>query len=371
MSRDYYEILGVSRDADKSQIKSAYKKMARQHHPDIAEDKKAAELHFGEINEAYGVLSDDEKRAYYDRTGQAPGSQGPGGPSGFGGGFGFGDIFEAIFDNINGGGRRQQRGPMRGPDLRTGVSITLAEAYTGTTRELELNTDVTCPKCDGRRSATPDGFKTCRECHGSGQLHQIMNTPFGRVTQTVPCAACGGEGRQLTDPCRECSGRGTVAKKRTLEIKIPAGIDTARMIRIENEGAPGKMGGPPGDLYVVVEVEDEPKFERHGDDLIHKLKICFTDAALGEKIKVPVLGGQEESLNIPAGTQNGTIFRIKGKGMPRLGRQSHGDLHVVVEVMIPTKLNSKQKKLLQEFAEAGPQHAEPSLFTRIKDAIFG
>lgn len=372
MSRDYYEVLGVSKDADKAQIKSAFKKMARQYHPDVAEDKKDAEQKFGEINEAYGVLGDEEKRAYYDRHGHAPGAQGQGGGGGFGGGgFGFGDIFEAIFDMGGGGGRRQRRGPMRGADLRTGVSVTLEEAFNGATRELELNSDVTCPKCDGRRSATPDGFKNCRECHGTGQLHQQINTPFGRLTQMAPCAACGGEGRQLTDPCNECSGRGQITKKRKLEVKIPAGIDTGRMIRVEGEGAPGKMGGPAGDLYLAIDVAENSEFERRGDDLIHRLKVRFTDAALGEKVQIPILGGGEESLNVPHGTQNNTIFRVKGKGMPRLGRNSHGDLHVVVEVMIPTKLNSKQKKLLKEFAEAGSQDAEPSLFSRIKDAIFG
>lgn len=374
MSRDYYEILGVSRDADTKQIKSAFKRMARKYHPDVAEDKTDAEQKFGEINEAYSVLSDDEKRAFYDRHGHAPGAQGghPGGGAGFGGfgGFGFGDIFDAIFD-MGGGGGRRRRGPARGQDLRMAVTVTLEEAFNGTTREVELNTDVTCTGCEGRRTQSSDGFRNCRECHGTGTIHHMVSTPFGRMTQTAPCAACGGEGRQLTDPCSDCSGRGVVAKSRTLDVKIPPGIDTGRMIRVDGKGAPGRMGGPAGDLYLAIDVTPHELFERRGNDLIHKLKVRFTDAALGEKVEVPVLDGGEETLNIPSGTQNNTIFRIKGKGMPQLGRKARGDLHVVVEVMIPTKLNSKQKKLLREFAEAGPQDAEPSLFTRIKDAIFG
>ena len=370
MSADYYELLGVSRDADKKQIKSAYKKLARKYHPDVAEDKADAEQKFQAINEAYGVLSDEQAKAHYDRFGVAPGAnQGhPGG--GGGGGFGFGDIFDAIFD-MGGGGRRRRNGPARGPDMRMGVSVTLEEANSGTTREVDLNTDVTCKACDGRRSKSPDGFKPCGDCRGTGQVHQAVNTPFGRITQSAPCAACAGEGRRLTDPCNECSGRGAVSKKRTLEVKIPPGIDTGRMIRVDGEGGPGRLGGPPGDLYLAIEVSEHKEFERHGDDLIYKLKVRFTDAALGEKVDVPMLGGGEEKLSIAAGTQNNTILRIKGKGMPRLGRNTFGDLHVVIEVMVPNKLNSKQKKLLREFAEAGPQDAEPSLFSKIKDAIFG
>ena len=372
MSRDYYEILGVPKDADKKQIKSAFKKMARKYHPDVAEDKESAEEKFGVINEAYSVLSDEESRAHYDRFGTAPGVN-QGHPGGGGGGFGggFGDIFDAIFGGMGGGGRQRRRGPGRGADLRMGVRITMLEAFDGTKKEIELTTDVTCSTCEGRRSKSPDGFRNCSECHGTGQVHQAISTPFGRITQSAPCAGCRGEGRTLTDPCDTCKGNGAVAKTRTLDVKIPAGIDTGRMIRIEGEGAPGRMGGPPGDLYLEVDVQQNEEFDRRGDDLVHKLKVRFTDAALGEKVQVGMLNGDEETLNIPAGTQNNTIFRIKGKGMPRLGRSSRGDLHVVIEVMIPTKLNSKQKKLLREFSDAGPQHAEPSLFTKIKDAIFG
>lgn len=374
MSRDYYDILGVSRDADKKQIKSAFKKMARKYHPDVAEDKSEAEQKFGEINEAYGVLSDDEKRAHYDQFGTAPGvNQGqPGGGQGGAGFGGFGDIFDAIFGGMGGGGGRQRRrGPGRGADLRMGVRITLLQAFEGTTQELDLTTDVTCTECDGRRAKTADGFKNCRDCHGTGQVHQAISTPFGRITQSAPCAGCRGEGRVLTDPCEACSGRGATAKARTLEVKIPAGIDTGRMIRIDGEGAPGRMGGPSGDLYLEVDVEPNEHFDRRGDDLVHRLKVRFTDAALGEKVELTMINEDQETLSIPAGTQNNTIFRVKGKGMPRLGRSSRGDLHVVAEVMVPTKMNSKQKKLLREFAEAGPQHAEPGFFAKIKDAIFG
>jgi molecular chaperone DnaJ len=373
MSRDYYEILGVSKDADKKEIKSAFKRMARKYHPDVAEDKTDAEQKFGEINEAYSVLSDDEQRAHYDRFGVAPGvNQGQAG-AGFGGfSGGFGDIFDAIFGGMGGGGGRQRRrGPSRGADLRMGVRVSLLEAFQGVAKEVELTTDVTCSECNGKRTKSSDGFRNCKECHGTGQIHQAISTPFGRITQSAPCAACRGEGRTLTDPCGNCNGRGVTEKTRTLEVKIPPGIDTGRMIRVEGEGAPGPMGGPSGDLYLEIDVEQSKEFDRRGDDLIHKLKIRFTDAALGEKVTVPMLNGDEETLNIPSGTQNNTIFRVKGKGMPRLGRQSRGDLHVVVEVMVPTKLNGKQKKLLREFADAGPQDAEPSLFTKIKDAIFG
>lgn len=374
--QDYYQVLGISRDADKNEIKRAFKRLAREYHPDVAEDKKAAEQKFGEINEAYSVLSDDEKRAYYDRYGHAPGANQPGpdmggGGFGFGGGFPFGDLFESIFD-LGGGGRRQQSRPARGADYRMGLRLTLEEAFQGATKDVELTSDVNCPRCEGRQTLEPDGFQPCPTCHGTGQLHQVVRTPFGQLTQVAPCGACQGRGRTLKKPCPECSGRGSVEKKRTLQVKVPPGIDTGKLIRMPGEGAPGNLGGPPGDLYLAIEVEPHETVERRGDDLITKKSIYFTDAALGNAVEVEVLLGEKVSLKIPPGTQNGTVFRFKGKGMPKLNRSSRGDLNVLVEVVVPTKLNAKQKKLLKEFAEAGSQDAEPhSLFDKIKDALWG
>ncbi|MBI3926537.1 MAG: molecular chaperone DnaJ [Armatimonadetes bacterium] len=374
---DYYQILGVPRDADKKQIKQAYKGLARQYHPDVAENKAEAERMFGRINEAYSVLSDEEKRAFYDRYGRAPSeTAGAGAGADFGGfggfgGFPFGDIFESIFDF---GGRSSRRaGPTRGPDLRMNLQISLEEAFTGISREVELTSDVVCPTCRGRRTTEADGFARCTACHGTGQVHQVVRTPFGQLTQVAPCAGCAGQGQMLRKPCAECEGRGAVSRKRTLAVRVPPGIDTGKLIRMPGEGAPGRLGGPPGDLYLAIEVLAHEEFERHGDELIRHLKIKFTDAALGEKVAVPLLAGEEETLNVPAGTQSGTPFRFKGKGMPRLNRNSRGDLHVVVHVMVPTRMNAKQKKLLKEFAEAGPQEADakPGLFSKLRDAIFG
>jgi molecular chaperone DnaJ len=373
--KDYYQILGVSRDADKSDIKKAFKRLAREYHPDVAEDKAGAEQKFGEINEAYSVLGDEEKKAYYDRYGHAPGTNQPGpdmGGFGGGGGFNFGDLFESIFDMGGGSRRQQQARPSRGADYRMGLRLTLEEAFQGVNKDVELTSDVNCPKCDGKQTLEADGFANCSTCHGTGQLHQQVRTPFGVLTQVAPCGACQGRGRQLKKPCPECSGRGSVEKKRTLQVKVPAGIDSGKLIRMPGEGAPGTLGGPPGDLYLAVEVEAHKTVERRGDDLVVKKGIYFSDAALGGSVEIEVMLGEKENLKIPAGTQNGTVFRFKGKGMPRLNRSTRGDLHVMVEVIVPTKLNSKQKKLLKEFAEAGSQEAEGhSLFDKIKDALWG
>ncbi|MCE7871246.1 molecular chaperone DnaJ [bacterium CPR1] len=369
---DYYDILGVPRDASKDDIKRAYKKLARQYHPDVAQDKTEAERRFGQINEAYSVLADDEKRAYYDRYGSVPSAAQEGADFGGFGGFPFGDLFDTLFDFGGGGRRQRQARPSRGSDLRMGIRISLVDAFQGASREVELTSDVACAQCEGRRTLEADGFQNCPQCAGMGQVQQIINTPFGRLTQVAPCAACRGQGRQLVKPCPGCRGAGRTPQKRTLSVKIPPGMDSGDKIRMRGEGEPGTLGGPPGDLYLVVEVAEHEEFRRQGDDLSRSLKITFTDAALGASVEVPLLTGEKETLKIPGGTQNGTVFRFKGKGMPRFQRSGRGDLHVEVEVMVPTKLNSKQKKLLKEFAEAGSQEAEPqSFFEKIRDAIFG
>lgn len=377
MAKDYYQVLGVNRDATLNDIKKAYKRLARQYHPDVAENKQEAERHFGEINEAYAILSDEEKRAFYDRTGQAPGQASGMGGADFGGGFGFpfGDLFETLFDLGGGPGRgRAANRPARGRDLRVGVRITLEEAFTGTRRDVAYNVEETCLNCQGRRTTDPDGIDTCKTCGGNGQVQRIVNIGFGSLTQVGPCPDCQGQGRILRKPCSECRGRGVVNTRKNLDVTIPAGVDNNLSLRIPGKGEPGQNGGPAGNLLVVIQVEKHPDFERQGDDLYLRKRVTFTEAALGAQVPVKQVVGEPEHLKVPAGTQSGTAFRIRGKGMPRLNRSDRGDLHVVVEVMVPTKLNSKQKKLLKEFAEAGSQEAEEhdgGFFGKIRDAIFG
>lgn len=376
--KDYYQVLGVPRDASLNDIKKAYKRLARQYHPDVAEDKQEAERRFGEMNEAYSVLSDEEKRAYYDRFGQAPNQNagGMGGPDLGGFGFPFGDLFETIFDLGGGGGGRGRASnrPTRGRDLRVGVRVTLEEAFTGTRREVAYQVEETCLNCQGRRTTEPDGVQTCGTCHGAGQVQRMVNIGFGSLTQVGPCPDCRGQGSTLKKPCPECRGRGVVNSRKTLEVTVPPGVDNGVSLRIGGKGEPGLFGGPAGNLLVTIQVEPHASFERQGDDLVHRRRITFTEAALGAQIPVDLLVGEPEPIKIPAGTQSGTTFRMKGRGMPRLGGSGHGDLHIVVEVMVPTRLNSKQKDLLKQFADAGSQEAEESsggFFGRIRDAIFG
>lgn len=376
MADDYYSVLGVSRDASDEDIKKAYRRLVRKYHPDVAEDKEKAQAEMIKVNEAYGVLSDADKRAYYDQYGAAPG-RGPGGGGGDFGGFGgfggFGDIFES-FMNMGMGGARGGGGgrqPRRGRDVRLAVSITLEEAYTGCKKDIEYTVLESCSECRGKGSTEADGIKDCDTCHGQGQIRRTINIGFGSIAQAMECPSCGGSGKKVVKPCKECRGAGKVKIKKRREVSIPAGVDTGNGVRLSGEGEAGVDGGPSGNVNIIIEVKDDKRFERDGADLLYRKRVTFTEAALGAEVDVEQVSGDPQKLKIPAGTQSGTVFRIRGKGMPDL-RGHFGDMHVLVQVMVPTKLNKEQKRLLEEFAKAGSQEAKEhgkSIFEKIKDGL--
>jgi len=377
--RDYYQVLGVERDATDQQIKSAYRKLALKHHPDRNPGKAEAEEQFKEAAEAYAVLADREKRSLYDRFGHGGvgSAAGAGGfdPtifadfsdifSGLGDVFGFGDIF---------GARRRRGGPQRGSDLRYDLEITFEESAKGTETSIQIPREETCETCKGSGASPGTSAETCGQCRGSGQLRYQQ----GFLTVARPCPNCRGTGKTIAKPCTTCRGAGRLAKDRKLTVKIPAGIATGQRLRLHGEGEHGSAGGPPGDLYVVVHVQEHPFFHREGDDLFYQLPIGFPTLALGGSIKVPTLNGREE-VHVPAGTQPGARFRLRGKGMPNVSGRGHGDLHVIASVAVPKKLNKDQKHLLEELAKSLPQHdldldrqddGDKPFFERVKD-IFG
>ena len=374
--RDYYEILGVEREATDQQIKSAYRKLALKYHPDRNPDDHKAEERFKEAAEAYAVLADREKRSLYDRFGHA-GVSGAGGGvdptifadfsdifAGLGDVFGFGDIF---------GGRRRRSGPQRGSDLRYDLEITFDESATGAETTIQIPREETCETCKGSGAAAGTSPETCSQCRGSGQLRYQQ----GFLTVARPCSNCRGTGKTIAKPCQTCRGAGRISKERKLTVKIPAGIASGQRMRLYGEGEHGSAGGPPGDLYVVVHVQEHPFFHRDGDDLFCEMPISFPTLALGGSIKVPTLNGQED-LHIPGGTQAGAKFRIRGKGMPSVSGRGQGDLHVIARVTIPKKLTREQKHLLEELGKTlkdeslsgNPLEAEKPFFERVKD-IFG
>ena len=377
--RDYYEVLGVAREATDQQIKSAYRKLALKYHPDRNQGSAEAEERFKEAAEAYAVLADAQKRSLYDRFGHA-------GVSGAGAGAGFNpDVFagfEDIFGNLGDifgfgdlfGGRRRRGGPQRGSDLRYDLEISFEESYSGVETTLTVPREESCETCTGTGAAPGTSAEVCSQCRGSGQLRFQQ----GFLTVARPCPTCRGTGRVISRPCQACRGAGRVGRERKITAKVPAGIATGQRLRLYGEGEHGTQGGPPGDLYVVVHVQEHPFFHREEDDLYCELPVSYPTLALGGSIQVPLVKGEEE-ISVPGGTQPGTRFKLRGKGMPNVSGRGHGDLYVIARVSVPKKLTREQKQLLEQLAATLPsdtpeavraEGSDKPFFEKVKD-IFG
>ena len=371
--QDYYATLGVERGASADELKKAYRKLAMQYHPDRNPGDAKAEEKFKEINEAYDVLKDDQKRSAYDRYGHAAfenGGMGAGG--GMGGGFGFegglGDIFEQMF----GGGGRRGGGAQTGADIKATVEIDLKEAFSGTKVNVRVTTRMTCDACSGSGSADKSGSETCGTCGGAGRIRAQQG--FFLVERT--CPTCGGSGRVVRNPCRVCSGVGTVPREKTLSVQIPAGVEDGTRIRLSGEGEAGARGAPPGDLYVHVAVRPHPIFQRDGANIFCRVPLLMTQAALGGEIEVPTIDGTAAKVKIPAGTQSGDQFRLRGKGFSVLRSTQRGDMYIQVAVETPQNLTRRQRELLEEFAREANGHKAGSpehegFFAKVKEFFEG
>ncbi|MGC4375976.1 molecular chaperone DnaJ [Fictibacillus sp. Mic-4] len=365
--RDYYEVLGLTKGASADEIKKAYRKLARQYHPDVNKEPDA-EAKFKEVKEAYETLSDPQKKAHYDQFGHTDPNQGFGAGAGdFGG---FGDIFDMFF---GGGGRRNPNAPRQGADLQYSMRLEFEEAVFGKETEISIPKEEDCDTCHGTGARPGTKPETCSHCGGSGQLNVEQNTPFGRIVNRRVCHYCSGKGKIIKEKCMTCHGTGKVKKTKKISIKIPAGVDTGQQIRMAGHGEPGVNGGPPGDLYVVFKVAPHEFFERDGDDIYCEMPLTFAQAALGDEIEVPTLYGKIK-LKIPAGTQTGTNFRLKGKGIKNVHGRGQGDQHIQVKVITPTRLTEKQKQLLRDFADISgsvPDEQTESFFDKVKRAFKG
>jgi molecular chaperone DnaJ len=381
MSEDFYSVLGVSRDADEEEIKEAYRTKAREYHPDVSDDPDAEEK-FKQVKKAKEVLTDDETRRMYDQLGHerfeeaekhgAVGGDGAAGAGGMGGGFGggpFGDVGD-IFDQFFGGGGRGRSGPRAGQDLKTTLTIDLEEAYRGVEKELSVTRPQACPDCEGTGHPPGSDSRTCPECNGRGQQTRVQQTPMGRVQQTQTCRRCEGEGTLYDETCATCRGEGQVREESTLTVEVPAGIRDGQTLRMDGEGTPGEPGAPKGDLLIDVSISGHPDFERDGDVLHYREAISFPQAVFGDTITIPTLSGDVE-FEVPSGTQSGEVFRLSGRGMPRLRRRGEGDLYVEVQVVTPDSLTDEQREALEAFAEAGGEDVsvEEGFFERLKNTL--
>lgn len=371
---EYYDRLGVSKDASQDEIKRAYRKMSKKYHPDINKEPGAEEK-YKEVQEAYETLSDDQKRAAYDQYGP-DGANGFGGQGGFGGfdsgqgGFGgFEDIFSSFF---GGGATRNPNAPRQGDDLQYRVNLSFEEAIFGAEKEVHYNREATCKTCSGSGAKPGTSPVTCGRCHGQGVINVDTQTPLGMMRRQVTCDVCHGTGQEIKEPCQTCHGTGHEKQSHKVSVKIPAGVETGQQIRLAGQGEAGFNGGPYGDLFVIINVNPSDKFTRDGSTIYYTLNISFVQAALGDTVEVPTVHGNVE-MTIPAGTQTGKTFRLKGKGAPRLRGGSQGDQHVTVKIVTPTKLNDAQKEALLAFAKAsGDEKIAPQkkgFFNKVKDAL--
>ena len=355
--RDYYEVLGVSRGASEDEIKKAYKKMARKYHPDLNPGDKTAEEKFKEVNEAYEVLSDADKKARYDQYGHA-GVDPNFGAGGFGGGFDgsfdfgdLGDIFGSFFGGGFGGGRRTNpNAPQRGESIRMSIAISFEEAAFGCEKAVTVERYETCDTCHGNGCAPGTSPEVCPDCHGTGTVQVRRQTPMGVFATSSPCPKCGGKGRIIHQPCKDCRGSGMVRKKKTIQASIPAGIDNGQTISIRGQGNAGKNGGPAGDLLITITVRPHELFRREGTSVLCEAPITFTQAVLGAELEIPTIDGKVK-YTLPEGTQSGTTFRLKGKGIPSINGRGRGDQYVTVYIETPKNLNQEQKEALKKFAE--------------------
>lgn len=365
---DYYELLGVERNASPDELKRAFRRLAAKYHPDANPGNHEAEEKFKQLNEAYQVLSDPEKRARYDQFG-AQGANGnfSGGDAGFGG---FGDIFDMFF---GGAGGQRRGGPERGPDLRYDMTLTLEDVIDGLSKEIHITREEVCPHCHGNQAEPGTRIEMCPTCHGSGEVESISETFLGRIRRVGVCGRCRGQGRVIAKPCKVCSGQGQVKADRKLSVQVPPGVDDGTRLRVAGEGGGGRHGGPSGDLIVFLHVKNHDVFRREGEDLWTTVPIGFAQAALGADVEIADIKGEKETIHIPGGTQTGTTFRIPKLGVPRLGASAHrGNLNVVVQIDVPKHLTTKERDVLKMWAEMREESVhtdDKSILRKVKDAL--